>query len=134
MIDSAGFGRFAATVALVRGSSTSGATLGSSTDAPVARIASTSFGASARGVCRLMPSVPLSCEMPLPDSNSIVLRSAVMLVTGSVFGRGAIHERAVELGLSTTPTNHSASFGGRTVTRKMRRPDASGWRVLFALT
>jgi hypothetical protein len=29
--------------------------------------------------------------MPLPDSNVIVLRSAVMLVIGSEFGRFAIH-------------------------------------------
>ena len=63
-----------------------------------------------------------SCVMPLPDSNVIVLRSGVMFVTGSVFPCFEIHALPSNFGRSTTPTNHSCSFGGRTVTRKIVEP------------
>ena len=95
-----------------------------------ATICSTSPAASARGVWRLMPSVPLSCVMPLPDSNRIVLRRPVMFVAGSLLGL-PIHDAPSNFGCSTTPTNHSCSFGGRTVTRKIRPPPPSDCSALL---
>src|SRR5687768_3048883 len=51
-----------------------------------AKIFSASPGPSARGVWRLMPSVPLSWDIPFPDSNLIVLRREVRSATGTTFG------------------------------------------------
>src|ERR1022692_4859112 len=88
-------------------------------DFPVtsARICPVSLAVRDRGVCKLIPSVPLSCDMPLPDSKRMVLRSELMSVTGKLFLLVEIHAAPSNLGDSTAPRNQSCSLGGRTVTR-----------------
>ncbi len=88
----------------------------------MARICLTSPAVRPRGVWRLMPSVPLSCDMPLPDSKRMVFRSELMSVTGKLFLLAETHAEPSSLGDSTTPRNQSCSLGGLTVTRKMRPP------------
>ena len=48
-----------------------------------------------------------------------------MFVTGSEFALFETHDDPFHFGDSTAPRNQSRSFGGRTVTRKMRPPSFS---------